>query len=349
MDLARPWRSVPQALDVVRGHAVPEAMVWQPTTLMRSLDELAPDLVVTQTIRMWNPVLTTLECPVLVDYVDQLSVSYEQRAGWASGWQRHAYRILGRFHARAEARLRSTDVIGITAGRRDAEQLDATWVPIVAPEGSTPTVDESSRPHDVVFFGSLNYPPNIEAIEWLAAAPGADTLRVLVAGRSGGPRIPEICAQLGWTYRPDFESVEWLAQQARVAAVPLVSAAGMQIKMLEAAAHGLPQVGTSMALQGFDLEFPIEVEDDPATFVDLLRALSEDPQRAHTLATAAQSHVQQHYSVSACGERLRRVLAANQPSENDGSTWWSSAGAPSSESNAGATSNTSTGSLGRAA
>ena len=60
----------------------------------------------------------------------------------------------------------------------------------------------------------------------------------------------------GWALLPSYRSVADLAVHATIAVAPLRATAGIQTKVLEAAAHGMPQVVSPQALQGVDPEFP---------------------------------------------------------------------------------------------
>ena len=66
---------------------------------------------------------------------------------------------------------------------------------------------------------------------------------------------------------------------ASVAVVPLRIARGVQNKILEAMAMGLPVVGTSDAFQGLSVDHHdgIRIADDPQHFVDEVAGLLNDP------------------------------------------------------------------------
>jgi polysaccharide biosynthesis protein PslH len=116
-------------------------------------------------------------------------------------------------------------------------------------------VDATPRQERVVFCGVLNYAPNIDAACWLAESvwpivqarrPNA---RLTIVGASPTVRVRRLAGQgieVTGTV-PDVRSYLW---SAAVAATPLRVARGMQNKVLEAAAAGLPVVVTGAVADG---------------------------------------------------------------------------------------------------
>ena len=73
--------------------------------------------------------------------------------------------------------------------------------------------------HDVLFFGTLRYPPNIDALERLghlwdpltAMRPGTTAL---VAGSAPTARVEDLCRVHGWTLLPNFASLPAVRRHA---------------------------------------------------------------------------------------------------------------------------------------
>ena len=290
------------------GRTVPEALSWPERKIRAELDDLAPDVVLLQTMRTYSDLVAAGPWVTVLDYVDRLSVSYRQRAGAAKKPSAAAFQLLAAFHQRAERASAELPVRRVTAGRSGAGALGIPWIPILAPPGVT-SVDPPHQPEfDAVFFGSLNYPPNYEALRWLATTDGVEKLRILVTGSRAHPTVEPLCAEMGWCFEADYADVRTLGERAGVAVVPLVSAAGIQIKVLEAAANGIPQVVTPMAMQGFDQAFPVEQAEGKADFAHLVAALSKDHDRRETLALRAKNHVDTNYQEQAWLDDVRRLF-----------------------------------------
>lgn len=305
----KPWRHLASTLDVMRGRAVPESAVWCSRDVKRAIEAHDPDVVIAHTARSALTVLASVDAHTVVDYVDQLSSSYEQRAGASRGWRAAAYRWLARRHRLVEL-APPGDPVRVVVGATDAEAMRATWLPVLPTlEPSTPTTRWEDRPYDMVFFGSLNYPPNVEALEWLAAARDHD-LSVLVAGRKATDSTRDLIETAGWDFIDGYDSVAQLADLARVAVAPLVSAAGIQNKVFEAALVGLPQVTSPAALAGFGHPIPTRIGITIDDIIDEVESLLADPNAAKALTVAARWSIEQHYSVGSWLPTVAQIVGA---------------------------------------
>ncbi|MGH6785220.1 MAG: TIGR03087 family PEP-CTERM/XrtA system glycosyltransferase [Novosphingobium sp.] len=156
----------------------------------------------------------------------------------------------------------------------------------------------------VVFTGQMDYPPNVAAVQRFARGilplvrrqvPAATfhvigrepTEAVLALGEADGCSI--------WGRVEDMRP--WLAG-ADIAAVPLAIARGVQNKVLEAMAMGLPVVLTSGAATGIaasDGEHFCVADGDAAIAAQIV-ALLGDPVRAAEIGRAARDYVVQQQS-----------------------------------------------------
>ena len=288
---------------VVRGAAVPETLAWSEQSVGRTLALLEADVVVCVTARAFHPSLVDGRRTVVVDFVDRLSVSYHDRAGITGPWHRRLlFHGLAATNGRFERRRLPEGVRTVAAGWDDARHLGAEWVPIVIegpPPVASPTPDT-----DILFFGNLGYPPNVAAIERLARLwpsvvrrrPGT-TLRI--AGANATIGIRKQAAACEWDVVSDFPSVSELCAGARLAVVPLEHTAGIQIKVLEAAALGLAQVVTPASIRGMRPGFPVTVAATDDELVTAMVELLEDPERRGREGAAARRHMARHYTAEA--------------------------------------------------
>jgi len=288
---------------VVAGTAVPETLAWSTTSLRRALADLDTDVVVCVTARAFHPSLVDGKRTVVVDYVDRLSASYRDRARITGHWGRRLmFQALAIASRRFERRELGSGVRTVAAGWEDARHLGAEWVPIVV---EPPAATRADGPDcDVLFFGNLAYPPNVAAIERLARMwpavlqrrPGT-TARIAGANASNGLRT--LAAGLGWQVQADFPAVGDLCAGARLAVVPLQHTAGIQIKVLEAAALGLAQVVTPASIHGMRPGFPVTVTGSEAEMVTAVVELLDDPERRAREGAAAHDHMARHYTAAA--------------------------------------------------
>jgi len=283
---------------LLRGRTVPETQAWRLTSMLSELASLSPDLVICVTARTYHPAFTSIAPLCVLDYVDSLARSYRDRATITpSAMRRALFRGLGWTHGRFES-APPPGVRRVAAGWSDAQHLAAEWVPILAPTPSP--VEGPVKDTDVLFFGNLSYPPNIEALEGLAriwpavlrARPGTIAT---VAGARPTPMVRELSARHGWELIAGFDDLDALVGRARIACFPLQHTAGIQIKVLEAAALRLPQVVTPPALAGMAPGFPAAVAENDGGLVEAIAGLLEDETRREQQAAEARRYVRDLY------------------------------------------------------
>ncbi len=288
---------------VVTGAAVPETLAWSKGSVDRALARLEADVVVCVSARAFHPALVDGRRTVVLDFVDRLSVSYRDRAGISGRWSRRVlFRGLSLANGRFERRPRPDGVRIVAAGWEDARHLGGDWVPIVVEPPAPAHPREPDR--DVLFFGNLAYPPNVAAVErlgrlWPSILQQRPGTTARVAGANATPGIRTLAARLGWEVVSDFPDVGDLCAGARLAVVPLDHTAGIQIKVLEAAALGLAQVVTPASIRGMRPGFPVTVAASDAEIAMSVVELLDDPERREREGAAARRHMALHYTAAA--------------------------------------------------
>jgi glycosyltransferase involved in cell wall biosynthesis len=189
---------------------------------------------------------------------------------------------------------------------------NATVVPngYPAPEAAARAVG-TDRPV-LLFVGLLTYPPNVDAAGFLAdvvlpavrrRVPEAE-LRLV--GRTG-PEVDALGDRPGVTVVGRVDDLAPELAGAAVAVAPIRFGGGTRIKILEAFAHGIPVVTTTVGCEGLDVEpgRHLLIGDDPQTFAAACVRLLLDPARRRELASAASARFEERY-------RSDRVAAAVQ-------------------------------------
>jgi glycosyltransferase involved in cell wall biosynthesis len=197
--------------------------------------------------------------------------------------------------------------------------ISSRAAPLVVPNGvdlERYTFRPAPAPSEQVFFvGDLSWPPNAEGIRWLAAEvwpilarmrPDA-TVRVLgrrtPAGllRFAGPRFEFLDENLDT--RPHW-------REAAVAVVPLLAGGGTRLKILEAAACGVPVVSTRVGAEGLELESKLEIllRDSAQGFAEGIAGLLADPDRRADMARRARTRVEAGYDWKRIGSRFAEEL-----------------------------------------
>ena len=270
-----------------------------------------------------GPVALESGRPSWVDFHNVESEIWDRMAVTAS---RAGHRFFARWQAPRVRALETSLLLRANGSscvsRRDAAAfavLSPGAEPVVVPNGvdlerytfrSAPALSER-----VFFVGDLSWKPNAEAVRWFARAvwpllaarrpravleilgrnPPAD-LRALAAGRF------TFAVESGDT-RPHW-------REAAVAVVPLLAGGGTRLKILEAAACGVPVVSTSVGAEGLSFVNGEEIllRDDPAEFAEAAALLLADPEARRRQAAIARARVDREYGWRAIAERFAGLL-----------------------------------------
>jgi len=263
--------------------------------------------------------------PVWIDFHNLDSEIWRRVAETArSAGERLFARIQAPRVAELEGRLARAASAVSCVSDRDADALrriGARAAPRVVPNGvdlSRYEMRPSQPPGEIVFFvGDLSWPPNAEAVRWLRdrvwpelrrRRPGASAE---ILGR-GAP--PDLAADAPDGFRLLGEGGDTRPHWARAAVtvVPLLAGGGTRLKIVEAAACGVPVVSTSVGAEGLELHGGIDIllRDDPAGFAEAVATLLADPAAARRQAEAARTRVETTYDWRAIGRGFAEAVRA---------------------------------------
>jgi len=163
--------------------------------------------------------------------------------------------------------------------------------------------NNSPEPNEIVFTGVMDYHPNVDGCLWFAreilplVRARAPAARFTIVGSSPTRAVRDLAAIEGVRVTGFVPDTREYLRRAAVAVAPLRIARGIQNKVLEALAMGVPVVGTTVATQGVEGVNGRDylVADEPAGFAALILQLVGEPARARDLGAAGRVFVEQHY------------------------------------------------------
>jgi polysaccharide biosynthesis protein PslH len=174
----------------------------------------------------------------------------------------------------------------------------------------------------VTFCGSMDYYPNAGAAAWFAhevlprwreKRPDAE---FVVVGRNPGPSVRALARLPGVTVTGSVPDVRPFLRGAVAPVTPLRIARGIQNKVLEALAFGLPVLGSPAVARTFGPEAPLGLVSC-ATPEDYLAALENPPAISpEAIRAAVAERFQWDKNLEVLKAALRRTLgwgAGNQP------------------------------------
>lgn len=236
------------------------------SALTEIVSERPPDVVLAYCSSMArfavDPPLSTY--PLVLDLVDVDSEKWAAMASTAPWHRRWLYRREARYLARFEREAASQAYTTLVVNERENRALQQ-----LAPDATVRVVSSGvdlahlrpqsapiEKPH-VVFCGVMNYGPNVDGVLWFsreiwpkirAHLPDA---QLFVVGSDPTAAVRQLDSTGTGIHVtgtvPEVRSYLW---NAAVSVAPLMIARGVQTKVLEAIAAGLPAVVTSQVLGG---------------------------------------------------------------------------------------------------
>ena len=168
---------------------------------------------------------------------------------------------------------------------------------------------------NIIFFGSLDYEPNLSAIYWLLEKVmpkvwEVDSNIILnIAGKNPPKRLINLCnkSKKILLISNPF-SMSYQIRKSIIAVLPLVSGSGQQNKILEAIANGLPVITTNKGALpfGFINDKHVLIKDNPSNFASAIMNLYKDHKKINQLRAKAFLKLKMEYTWSAAADFLSK-------------------------------------------
>lgn len=295
----------------------------------KRLRELAPshDALFAHLIRTGS-YITDYRLPRIVEMTDAISLSYARTAKHA-GWPRSAlYQMEADRLVRYErAIVRNCDLtVLVSEVDRDflfpskkepklmvcSNGVDTKGIPFrFSPDGRT-----------IIFIGKNIAHYNVDGILYFS-----EQILPLVKARRPDARF-KVIGQIKSEFREKLERqgvvvtgpvecVADAAQNAAVAVCPLRIGAGLQNKMLEYMAMGVPAITSLIGLEGLNAipDVHLQIATTPSDWAEKVCHLLHDRKRAETLAVAGREFVEGHHSwqllITPLADAISKLLSSH--------------------------------------
>lgn len=173
----------------------------------------------------------------------------------------------------------------------------------------------------IVFVGTMEYAPNVEAAGWLAReifpwiARRVPEARLLLVGHDPRHRMRPLADGQRIVATGSVADVAPLVAGAAVSVAPIRAGSGTRIKILEALALGVPVVSTTLGAEGLDLVAGREIvlADAPEAFAEAVVRLLSDRAARDAMGHAGRAAVARAYDwdhiEARLGDQVRGWLA----------------------------------------
>jgi glycosyltransferase involved in cell wall biosynthesis len=179
-------------------------------------------------------------------------------------------------------------------------------------------VEDAPNKHPVLlFFGRLDYFPNVDAVDFFCAQildplrrlVPAFRLRIVGAGSDTSMRaLVDRHSELELVGLVDDIGAELALADAAI--VPLRSGGGTRLKILEALAAGCPVVSTTAGAEGLEVtdDLHLLLRDDAESFASAIQSVIEDSKLAQRLSQAGRALAEERYSWDGIGNSMRQLV-----------------------------------------
>lgn len=231
--------------------------------------------------------------------------------GWTAGavYSSIQWRKLRRFEQRV---CRQADRV-VCVSEADAlalQQIDPQLQAYVIPNGVDTDFYDRDKvipldlpPYSLVFTGTMDFRPNVDAMLWFAAEvlplikQSLPDVRVYIVGQRPHARLDVLRADPAITITGAVDDTRPYIAAAGVTIVPLQTGGGTRLKLLEALSLQAPMVSTTLGAEGFTVTNgeQLLLADDASAFARSIEELLADRVRARALGAAGRSFAERYY------------------------------------------------------
>lgn len=283
-----------------------------------------PDHIYCQLVRMAEYVRDIYHVSKTLDYMDAFSKGMERRAADSPFPFNYVFKRESKLLREYEAKVFYDFDLCTIISEQDREYIKNPYHEQikVIPNGVNTTdfffEENSTATVELLFVGNMSYYPNIKAAEYLVQKIGAllnekgYALQINIAGASPSPLVLGLASEkvevTGWV-----DDIVATYHNAKIFVAPLFHGSGLQNKILEAMACGVPVITTTQtnnaikAKQGEELV----LADNAEEFAEAILRLLEDERYFMELRRKARKFVEQNYSwdvfVSALLDEIKKT------------------------------------------
>ncbi len=278
-----------------------------------------PDMLFGQLLRVAE-YIRHKSIPKALDYQDIFSYGMKRRADIASPVTRPIYDMEYRRLKRYEAAIfNDFDVRSIIS------EPDRALFPherrneiLIVPNGVDHDYfkpQEKEKKYDLVFTGNMSYPPNVNAVEYLAhvimpiVRMTLPETKLYIAGATPDPKVKKAASARiivsGW-----LDDIRDAYAESRIFIAPMRIGTGLQNKLLEAMSMRLPAITSPLANAslGAKPDEEILVGDDAETLAQHIITLLTDKEKADHIAQAGFDFTNRVYDWGKATEKLEEEM-----------------------------------------
>ncbi|MFL2581728.1 MAG: glycosyltransferase [Flavobacteriales bacterium] len=288
------------------------------------IKEEKPDHIFVQLIRMAEYVTKSRTIPKSLDYMDTFSKGIERRMEKASGIKKLIFKFefirLKRYEKRVFGWFDNTYII--SEQDKASFYFEESNQIKVSPNGVDHNFFQPKRKnekkYDLVFTGNMSYPPNVNAVEYIAKElmplliERKPDIKLLIAGATPVNSVKALSNEniyvSGW-----LDDIRDAYNDASVFIAPLQIGTGLQNKLLEAMCMEVPCITSELAnnaLKAKDKE-EILIGNTPKEYVNAVFELLENQELNRKIIKNGKTFVTKTYNWNSITKNLEKDFFNN--------------------------------------
>ncbi|KSU60336.1 group 1 glycosyl transferase [[Bacillus] enclensis] len=286
-------------------------LFFYPKVKKRVIDiykRINPEIIHVQTARAAEYFLD-IECPKCIDLIDALSLNMERRARSGSKWLKPIFKLESQLMKRYEKVIAKKFDQVMLVSESDKKHLNDSKI-IVNPNGTFITKQHlshySSIPKEkiILFHGNMQYYPNVEAVVdfvkevWPHIHEAYPEYQFYIAGKDPVKKVQALHGKENVVVTGFVDDLCSVLLKAQIGIYPMKSGTGMQNKIVESMACGIPTIASPIALQGIAGRRGDELicAGSNEEMISAVKRLIDNPYLQEKYAVKGQAFVRENYS-----------------------------------------------------
>ena len=286
--------------------------------------EVGPDVIYSQMVRTMTWVSHS-KLPKVMDFQDALSMNTERRMEHAHGLMKYLLHFEFKMLRSSEYNsfkifdaltiISETDSEAIPHRKNSEIRIVPNGVDFNFYNPQDSSIKKLDKHYDLLFCGNMQYHPNISASKFLVEEVMPLVWRdrpqttLLLAGATPVPAVKKLQSDRvmvsGW-----MDDIRTAYASSNIFVAPMQVGSGLQNKLLEAMAMGLPCVTTPIANAALHGEHGTHllVGKSARELADQILSLLDNEELSKRLAQQGNEFVHTHFSWEAAGNELESIL-----------------------------------------